>query len=205
MKGKSVLVSKIISFVSADPKRRVVFFFCDYRTPGYEVSTQILKAYLAQCVSCDPGIVPFLYDEYLAKGHPPVAKVLKQAMMAVFKSMDFVRLIVDGIDEVQVSEHKVILRELIQFTKICGETCKLLIASQDLPSIRPMLGGMPYLFLGDEKKVIDKDIGVVVDASLKELDESLDGVLLEADKALLRTSILSKAEGQEDYLAPLKL
>lgn len=178
-----------------------MFFFCDYRTSPYEVTTQIFKAYLAQYVSQDPGIVPFLYDEYLAKGLSPVAKVLKQALIAVFKSTNFVRLIVDGLDEIQAREHKIILRELIQFTRGCGETCKLFVASQDLPSIRPTLGSMPYIFLGsiDERKYIEEDMGVVVEATLTELDESLNGALEKSLKSSLRISILSKAEGSKRF------
>lgn len=197
MQGKSVLVSQIVPFVSADPSKRIMFFFCDYRTPAYEVTTQILKAFLAQCISQDPGIVPFLYDEYIAKALSPSAKVLKAALIAVFKSMDLVRLIVDGLDEIQATEHKHILRELVQFTKLCGESCKLLVASQDLPTIRPALGNMPCIFLGDERQAIERDMGTVVDATLTELDETLNGALAEEQKAWLRASILKKAEGSK--------
>lgn len=136
-----------------------MFFFCDDRTPAYEVTTQILKAFLAQCISQDPGIVPFLYDEYIAKGLSPVAKTLKTALIAVFQSMDLVRLIVDGLDEVQATEHKHILRELIQFTKHCGKACKLLVASQDLATISRTLYNMPYMFLGDERQAVERDMG----------------------------------------------
>lgn len=138
--------------------------------------------------------MPFLYDEYLAKALSPGAKELKRALIDVFKSTNFVRLIVDGLDEVQVSEHKLILRELIQITKLCGETCKLLVASQDLPSIRPMLGHMPHIFLGDEREAIRTDMGMVVDAALTDLNESLNGAL-QVQKASLQESILNKAQG----------
>lgn len=196
VKGKSVLMSQIASFVSADSNKRVMFFFCDYHTPAYAVPTQIFKAYLAQCISQNPGIVPFLYDEYLAKGHLPVAKMLKPALISVLKSMDCVRLIVDGVDEVQPTEQKLIIRELTQFTKLCGDTCKLLIASQDLPTIRLTLRGVPYLFLGDERPAIEKDMRVVVEASLTELDESLNDVHGEMQVSSLVDLIVNKAEGE---------
>lgn len=195
-----MLVSQIVSFVSGDPNKRVLFFFCDYHTPADAVTTQIFKAYLAQCISQDPGIVPFLYDEYLAKGHLPVAKTLKPALMSVLNSMDCIRLIVDGVDEVQPTEQKVIIRELAQFAKLCGETCKLLVASQDLPNIRLTLRAVPYLFLGDERPAIEKDMSVVVEASLTELDESLNGALGEMKVLSLRDLIVNKAEGEGSYL-----
>lgn len=192
-----MLISKIVPFVSADPNKRALFFFCDYHTPAYAVSTQIFKAFLTQCISQDPEIVPYLYDEYLAKRQQPVAQVLKQALMPVIKSMKYVRLIVDGVDEVQPAQQKLIIQELTQFTKLCGDTCKLLIASQDLRTIRHALRTAPYLFLGDERQAIDEDMRLVVDASLMELDESLDGALGEAQRAVLQELIVNKAEGEE--------
>lgn len=191
-----MLVSQIVSFVSTDPHKRVLFFFCDYHTPAYAVSTQILKAYLSQCISQDSGIIPFLYDEYVAKGLLPISTQLKKALVSIFQSLNCVRLIVDGVDEVQPTEQKLIIRELTQFTKLCGETCKLLVASQDIPNIRLTLRGVPYLFLGDERKAIEKDMGVVVKASLMELDENLHGALGEVKRASLQDSIVNKAEGK---------
>lgn len=135
----------------------------------------------------------------MAKGLSPVAKVLKPALIAVFKDTDVVRLIVDGLDEIEATEHKPVLRELKRLTEFCGETCKLLVASQDIPSIRSMLGKVPQLFLGDEneRQAIETDMRVVVDATLTELDESLGGALDAAQKAALRASILSNAEGRD--------
>lgn len=114
--------------------------------------------------------------------------------------MSCVRLIVDGVDEVQSTEQKLIIRELTQFTKLCGEACKLLVASQDLPVIRLTLRGVPHLFLGDERQAIEKDMRLVVEASLTELDESLNGALGEMQVSSLRDLIVNKAEGEECYL-----
>lgn len=142
--------------------------------------------------------MPFLYDEYVAKGLSPVAKVLRLALIAVSKSADVVRFIIDGLDEIDATEHKRVLRELRRLTEFCGETCKLLVASQDIPSIRSMLGKTPQIFLGapDERKAIEMDMRVVVEATLTELDEGLDWALTRDQKAVLQGSILSSAEGE---------
>lgn len=141
--------------------------------------------------------MPFLYEEYVAKGLSPVAKVLKPALIAVSKSTEMVRLIVDGLDEIEATEQKPVLRELKRLTELCGETCKLLVASQDIPSIRSMLGKVPQIFLGDERQAIEADMRIVVNATLTELDESLHGALDGAQKAALRASILSNSEGTD--------
>lgn len=202
IQGKSVLVSQVVSFIPANRKNnvRVLSFFCDYRTPSHQVTTQIFKAYIAQCISQDPSIVAFLYEDYVAKGLSPVAKVLKAALIGVFKSTDMVRLIVDGLDEIEATEHKPVLRELTTLTELCGETCKLLVASHDIPSIHSMLGKAPQIFLGDEREAIETDMRIVVNAKFKEPDGIGYGTLDEAQKTALRASILKGAEGKDHFL-----
>lgn len=141
-------------------------------------------------------MVPFLYEEYVSKGLSPVAKVLEPALVAVFKSADMVRLMVDGLDEIEAAEHKPVLREVKKLTQLCGETCKLLVASQDIPATRSMLSKSPQIFLGAERLAIEKDMQVVVDATLTELDDGLDWALDGVRMAELQASILKNAEGK---------
>lgn len=129
-----------------------------------------------------------------------MAKVLKPALVAVSQSADMVRLIVDGLDEIEATEHKPVLRELKRITKICGETCKLLIASRDIPSIRSLLGKTPQIFLGDERNVIEDSMRLVVGAKLTELNESLKGKLEADQMEVLQTSIINNAEGEYFFL-----
>jgi hypothetical protein len=191
-------MSQIISFMRSDSQKRILFFFCDYCTPAHDVAAQIFKAYLAQSIRQDPDLAPFIYDDYAAKGRSPTTKVLKEIIVKIIQELNFVRLIVDGVDEMPSTEHRRLLRELYEVTNAAGTSCKLLISSQDLPTIRPFLSGKisDHLFLGDEKQEIGKDMAIVVDASLDNLGEVLGVTLNTSERTSLRTQILDKAEGQ---------
>lgn len=192
-------MSQIISFMRSDPQKRVLFFFCDYCTPAHDVSAQIFKAYLAQSIRLDPDLAPFIYDNYYAKGRSPTTKALKEILVTIIKELDFVRLIVDGVDEVQSAEHRRLLQELHTVTTAGGTSCKLLVSSQDLPSIRPFLSGKTrdHLFLGDEKQAISKDMAIIVDASLDDLGGVFGITLDVSERTSLRDRVLEKAEGQD--------
>lgn len=198
-------MSQIISFMRSDPQKRTLFFFCDYCTPAHDVSAQIFKAYLAQSIRQESDLAPFIYDNYTSKGRSPTTKVLKEILVTIIKESDFVRLIVDGVDEVQSSEHRRLLQELHAVTTTAGASCKLLVSSQDLPSIRPFLSGRTrdHLFLGDERQAISKDMAVVVDASLESLGDVLGITLDMSERMSLRDRCLEKAEGRN--IIPIKV
>lgn len=194
--GKSVLASTIISFMQSNPKQRALYFFCDYHTPAYGISAYIFRVFCSQILRFSPELAPFFYDEYSSKGLSPSAMVLKEALSKTMKSIEFVRLVVDGIDELPSSEHRKLISELIDLATSSGDTCKLLISSQDLPSIRPSLSRRSTLFLGDETEPIRKDIGYIVEKALVELDDALGGELGGDLLENIRANIMSKAEGK---------
>lgn len=192
-------MSQIISFMRSDPHKQILFFFCDYCTPAHDVAAQVFKAYLAQSIRRESDLAPFIYDNYSSKGRSPTTKVLKEILVTILKESDFVRLIVDGVDEVQSTEHRRLLQELHAVATTAGASCKLLVSSQDLPSIRPFLSGKTrdHLFLGDEKQAISKDMATVVDASFETLGDILGVTLDTSEQLSLRERILVKAEGQD--------
>lgn len=147
-----------------------------------------------------PETIPFFYDEYLAKGRRPSASVLKGALADVLAEFDNIRLLVDGIDELPASEHKTLINELKQLAKGSDNSCKLLISSQDLPSIRPFLSQKLsqkcVLFLGDEKSAIEKDVDIIVKGALEDLNQNVSMTISPPIMEELRSKILQKSEGE---------
>ncbi len=194
--GKSVLSSKIISFVQSNPKQRVLFFFCDYHTPAYGIAAHIFRVFCCQVLRFLPELVSFFYDEYLCKDLSPSAAVLKRALSTILKDLEFGRLVVDGIDELPPREHKSLINELVDLTISSGDTCKLLICSQDLPSISPTLSRKLKIPLGDEKEGIQKDIKTIVAKALEDLNENRGGMLEVELLNNMAKKIVDKAEGK---------
>ncbi|KAF5982359.1 NACHT domain-containing protein [Fusarium bulbicola] len=200
--GKSVLVSQIISFLRLKKSTQVLFFFCDYHSTPYAITARIFRAFTAQIVETAPEIIPFLYDEYLAKGKRPSASVLKSALVEILAEFDDVRLVVDGIDELPADEHKNLINELKQLKKASSNSCKLLMSSQDLPTIRPFasqkLSPKSLLSLGHEKMAIEKDVQIIVINSLESLHEKVGMTIRPCIMEELQSSILQKAEDYVD-------
>ncbi|RFN46906.1 nacht domain-containing protein [Fusarium flagelliforme] len=197
--GKSVLVSQIISFLSLKKGTRVLFYFCDYHSTPYEITARVFRAFAAQVMRIAPETIPYFDDEYRSKGQRPSVSVLRGALAKVLAEFDDVRLLVDGIDELPACEHKALINELKQLVKLSGSSCKLMISSQDVPSIRPLLSQkLPQkniLFLGDEMHTMEKDVGTIVKCSLEDLDENIGITIGPPLLEELRRKIVQKSEG----------
>ncbi|KAF4975683.1 hypothetical protein FZEAL_7573 [Fusarium zealandicum] len=192
--GKSVLGAQLVSFLRADTSRNVCFFFCDFNTPTSAASGHIFRAITAQIVHLLSTAAPYLYSECVAKGQKPTADVLKRLLPGLLSSIDDIRLIVDGVDEISTSEHRKLLSDMLFLTK-GASGCKLLLISQDIPSISVQLSKQPRFSMADETINIQKDISAIVEHSLREIDSQHEGALGETVLQDLLSDVLNKAEG----------
>ncbi|KAM0499405.1 hypothetical protein ACHAP8_005558 [Fusarium lateritium] len=193
--GKSVLAAKLISFLSADTTRKVAFFFCDFNTPVHAASIGIFRALTAQILRLSPNTAPYVYEEYIARGKKPTNDTLTKLLPQLIDSIGDVRLVVDGLDEISTSEHRKLITDLLRVIKNAPE-CKVLLVSQDVPSISVQLSKYPRLSMADEGANIEKDLAVVVSGFLRDLDGQHDGALGETVLHRLQSDILQKAEGR---------
>lgn len=196
--GKSILSSRLIRFLRSDPSRRVCFFFCDYNTSPLDVSTQILRTICSQIIRIAPDLVPYVYDECLGKAQRPSSDILRTILPRLFSRFDDLQVVVDGIDEVPPSEHRNIIKTLLQLPITCTGL-KLLLVSQDLPSISIHLSKKPRLCLSEESEATRKDHAIMVAGSLKELNEEHDGAIPTDFLENLEKSILERSEGSSFY------
>ncbi|KAM6529652.1 hypothetical protein FALCPG4_007781, partial [Fusarium falciforme] len=192
--GKSVLSARLISSLQADPSRRVCYYFCDFHTPTLAASGHILKVIAAQLSRMSPDFAPFLYEECIAKAQRPSTDVLQKLLPHLLAQIDDVRLVVDGLDEISASEHRQLISDLLRLTKSIPE-CKLLLISQDIPSISVQLSKQARFSMADEQANVRKDLAAIVEGSLTELkSRHLDALGAEALRNL-QSEILQKAEG----------
>lgn len=192
--GKSVLSAKIIQFLRSDPHRRVCFFFCDYHTSSADVSATILRTVCAQIIRMAPNFVPYVYDECLGKAQRPTCDVLKKTLAQLFSQLEDLHLVVDGIDEVSSTEHRSLIKDLLQISTV-NTGLKLLVVSQELPTISAHLSKKPTLRLREEEESRRKDFTIVIEGSLEELNDYHDGAIGEEMIERLKQHILNKAEG----------
>lgn len=93
--GKSVLGTRLISFLRADSNRKVCFYFCDFHTPTIAAVGLVFRTIIAQILFMSPHLAPYLHDEYVAKGQKRTTDVLQQLLPHLLARIPDIRLIVD--------------------------------------------------------------------------------------------------------------
>lgn len=201
MTGKSVLCSQIVRFLQADKNRHVVFIFGTRQThlSSYDIQTHIMRAIVAQLLRLNNDMVALLYDRYLAKSQPSSALVLRGLLVEILQEFEELHMVVDGVDELPTTEHRAVINDLVSLVKKSNGALKLLISSQDIPSIRPSLAARPTLPLSHEKKAVAGDIAILVESAMDDLSESFGGALPDRLKDDLTTKILGKSDGTYTY------
>ncbi|KAM5375793.1 hypothetical protein ACJZ2D_005849 [Fusarium nematophilum] len=194
--GKSILAARLISFLRTDPSRRVCYFFCDFNTPTLAASGHIFKVIAAQLLRMSPDFAPYLYEECIARAQRASSGVLQKLLPPLMAQIDDVRLVVDGINEISASEHRKLISDLLRLTKTV-RACKLLLISQDIPTISVQLAKQARLSMADEKENVQKDLAAIVKGSLEDLNSHHSGALGETVLEDLQSRILQKAEGRE--------
>ncbi|KAF9873876.1 NACHT domain-containing protein [Colletotrichum karsti] len=192
--GKSVLASQLIYFLRLDRKRVCLFFFCDYNTPSFNITVQILRSMCIQMIQASPDLVPFIYDELIASGKAVSLGTLKPLFSKLISAFEDVRLIVDGLDEIDSDQHKYVIGDM---TKLVEEqnNCKLLISSQEIPTIQAKLRAKPTLSIGAESSSVAEDIELVVKRGLEEIRDRFDDEIPERVFSHIQDFLLAHADG----------
>ncbi|KAF5724312.1 NACHT domain-containing protein [Fusarium mundagurra] len=192
--GKSILCSQLIYFLRSDPSRNCLFFFCDFHTTSHSVTSQVLKSLCIQMVDLKPELASFIYDECIATGSKPSITCLKQLTSKLLAAFQDIRIIIDGIDEVDNTRHRDLIKTLASISE-AQDNCKLIFSSQDVPSIRVHLKKKPALCMADQSTYVAKDLDIIVSASLEELNDRHDGVIPDQVLAGVKEAILERAQG----------
>lgn len=104
-----------------------------------------------------------------------------------------VHIVIDGIDEVDSSQHRELIKSLIHLAE-AQKNCKMVFSSQNIPSINSVLKGKPALFLGAQSSSVAQDLKIIVKESLEEISDNHGGIP-DAILTEVRQSILKRAEG----------
>lgn len=139
---------------------------------------------------------PYIYDEYLTKGRTPTLSALKPLLLEIFKSFEDIRIIVDGVDEIDSGQHTELLKTLTKLVETT-ENCKLLVSSQDIPSIKMNFRGKPSFSVGAESSSIEvkKDIDLILGVRLEEINDRFEGAVSQTVLDEMRREILDRANG----------
>lgn len=87
----------------------------------------------------------------------------------MLQSVQQVRIVIDGLDELDEKDHSNVLKLLLTFITMTGADVKMLVASRDVKHISKMLRRYTTLKLNDERQAIEAAIKSYVHFDIADL------------------------------------
>lgn len=157
--GKTILASRIIEERLRLNQQSIVFFYCKYQDEQRKTFLAIARSILSQLLNVDDDILPYLYDQCIGSGQ--VSLVSTQTSVELLKTclqtVPQTYIVIDGIDECEYSERKVILSFFTSLidNDINPGRLRGLFVSQDENDIRKILRNASVLRLTEEHNKSD--------------------------------------------------
>jgi hypothetical protein len=202
-KGKTVLCSKLISFLKEDDQTTVLYYFCNnYRSNEVKDLIAILRFFCAQLLQAHPDLTAYFYDEYLGKGANPSIPTLLKALPLALSSIDTVRIVVDGLDEWDSKSVKKTITDLMPlvFSHTPGVSHRLIFSSRDIPQISHKLFKELTISLSDEKPVIDSAMRAYIHARITDIGDQFQGRVNKVVLDIIEDRLVENADGEYSLL-----
>lgn len=190
--GKSVLCSRIITFLESEKVSTVAYFFCNCYTEGKDQCSQILRVLALQLIRPHTDLASHVADNYANRGCNPSLKQLKKLLPELLTTITSTRVVIDGLDECLEKDQKSVLQELLSISGKCGQSCKFLFASREDVYLSRALRARPYIDLRKRKSEIDKDIKIFISRKLSQLRREFESTIIDD----IERRVVEKADGK---------
>jgi len=201
--GKSVICSKLIQDLQNDQQCSTIFYLCNHFSTSPNEAGQILRSLVSQLVQQSPDLVPYILDECVSRGVPASGSQLRKMFPKLLMGFSCLRIIVDGLDEIEESQQRQVLSDLIDFATNPlgpGSSCKILIASRDVAVISRFLSQRMVLSLGDDLQAFQAAVQPYVHHELSQLRNSLSDIEVEESTMdIIERRLVEKANGNTHY------
>lgn len=127
--GKTVLTSAVVDYVEEkfqlDQSVGIAYFYCNFRQRDEHTLDNLLASLLKQLLDSRgplPGSVQSLYDRHRRKSTRPTLRDLSKVLLDVASEYSRVFVLVDALDEYQISDRSVdkMLSEIFHLQKSCN-------------------------------------------------------------------------------------
>jgi hypothetical protein len=202
--GKSVLASVIIDEIRQKKLGLVAFFYCKHRNPDQSTFISVMRAILSQFLAQQRHLVPFYHDEGIESGEVPLQsiKLCKKLLRYMLQNIPNGFLVIDGLDECDVSERKSLLDFLNEIVSLCDSTnpgkIRILILSRDEPDIKRYLSTGMVVRIDSRDTLQDIELYVRHRASL--VQRKFD--LTAEDREYIEQNVLDRTQGNGNPPSP---
>ena len=187
--GKSVLCSQLIQRLRQEDQSTVAYYFCDSYSSKNTQCAQVLKAIAAQLLRSHRRLAPYVLGGFANHGFTPSVPKLRQLLSNM--PCRSTRIIIDGLDEIDTTEHKKIIKELESLVKLREPSCKILVSSREGGDITKLLKSKPVISLSDHQLEVQEAIRIYVESELQGLKDRFQGSTVD----IVSQRLISEAGG----------
>ncbi|KAE9985892.1 hypothetical protein EG328_006732 [Venturia inaequalis] len=204
--GKSVLSTRIVTFLEKAPDTLLLRHFCSHHYSSSVQYGNILASILHQLLRDKDDLLAYVYTGYILARKSTASKTLEALILTLLAAVSTnpakilcVRIILDGLDECDEDTQQRVVNFVgrVVALKVPGARCKVLLCSQDAGKLNKMLKKRKSIALGEESEAVSLAIGVYTKQRLEKmrLNEFSDIDITDADIEYTEATIAKKADG----------
>ncbi|KAI1629298.1 hypothetical protein EDD37DRAFT_616633 [Exophiala viscosa] len=197
--GKTVLASAAIDECKQAQNAHTAYFYSRHGDPQRTTFTPILKSILRQLATSDQKqkFLPWCHDQFhLGNQLSPSEKACRTMLRMMVLTLDKIFLIIDGLDECEQQDRKLLLSFLAELVSECDVQdpgkLRVLLVSRDEPDIRRSLPDFVQIAVKPADN--ERDIKHFINGWRQRIQAKFEE-LEEADLDYICTSTLNRAEG----------
>ncbi|KAF4633060.1 hypothetical protein G7Y89_g5056 [Cudoniella acicularis] len=186
----SIVVEELITQFSNDPTIGIAYLYCNFRQKDEQKAQDLLTSLLKQLSQEQPSLpdcVRFLYDKHKEKRTRPLLEEISRTLQAVASIFSRVAIIVDALDECQVSDNcrTAILTEIFSLQVKTG--ANLFATSRFIPEVIERFRGSKIF----EIRAHDEDVRQYLDGRISQSGQKL----LQTYREEIMTEIIKVVDG----------
>lgn len=176
----------------------VAYFYCKHGDPEKRTLISFMKAALSQLAAQQDHLIPYYHDEGAGSGEVLLqsTKLCKTLLRHMLQNIPKAFLVIDGLDECDDSERRLIMDLLKEIINLCDSTnpgkVRVLILSRDEPDIRRALATATVIRFGRQDTLEDIESYIQHRAGL--LQQKFE--LPDADREYIEQYVLDKSDGK---------
>lgn len=189
----------MIKFLQLDSNTTVLYYFCNsYRSSGTNSILEVLRSFCSQLIQSGPELSTYIFEEFVGKGQTTSVQTLSKVLPDLLSGFENVKIIVDGLDEWDVSTTKRLIKCLTSLsgTESCKTDCRLFFSSRDVPAVQRSLTRNAVISLTEENSAIQAAIQLYIRAGIAGIQESLGQATTTAAMQEVESTLIAKSDSQ---------
>ena len=192
-----MLCAHLVSVLRCDKTTTTLYYFCGSSVNNHTDCSRILRSLIIQLIRYDSALAIHVCSEYVRRGMSASLAQLRKVLSDLLSAVPPAQIIIDGLDECDISSHAQILAELLTFSNPSTRLAKVLIFSREGGGIGGKLRKRPTLSLREESESMNNDIETFTKVTLRQTRSEWDFDVSETCLAKVEQELLRLSNGEQ--------